>query len=85
VDYSTPDPVFCLFFGQFVILLLNKCLISNKAYAMRMKVIDLRPPPASPESYHNVWGKNFHYLHKKGINCYTNACSESYTAEKTIL
>jgi hypothetical protein len=32
-----------------------------------------------------IIGKNCHYLHKKGINCYTNACSESYTAEKTIL
>jgi hypothetical protein len=51
-----------------------------------MKVIDLRPPPACPESYRQrTFCKNFHYLHKKGINCYTNACSESYTAEKTIL
>jgi hypothetical protein len=32
-----------------------------------------------------IIGKKFHYLHKKGINCYTNAYSESYTAEKMIL
>jgi hypothetical protein len=32
-----------------------------------------------------IIGKNVHYLHKKGINCYTNACSESYASEKTIL
>jgi hypothetical protein len=52
-----------------------------------MKVIDLRPPPACPESYRqkiNYWQKCSLFA-QKGINCYTNACSESYTVEKTIL